>query len=186
VPDAIVLSNYLKTISKEKRKDLRSQIQEIGEKLISKGLLPWDFKIRQFMFSVSENKLYFCDNAVSYSNPSYLVSRFKKMGLPVPKKLLLFSKLESLSVFNVFKRAVRKSLNKKDGDFFLKNEEITPSILLRMKNYIKKKGISFDQRSLSKIYRKTQEYYLSLPEDVLKEIQRSILEDCLEEFDGME
>jgi len=185
ISSAVNLSTYLKTITPEKRKEMRSQIQEIGEKLISIGLLPWDFRPRQFMFSTVENKLYFCDNSISYSNPTYLVFRLRKMGLPVSKNLLTLSKLEKLSVFNLFRKTVRKSLNRKDGAALFTDESLTPSILLRMKNYIKRKGHALDNRSLSKVFSKTQEYYLSFSEDILKEIQRSILKECLEEFDGI-
>jgi hypothetical protein len=101
IPGTVQLPDYLKKANPKTILHIRKEILTIGEKLIQKGLLPWDYKIRQFFYNPKNNKLYLCDNSVAIFSPKLLSRYFKQTRMPIPGKLKSLTTLYTLHPFQL-------------------------------------------------------------------------------------
>jgi len=183
IPDAVPLLDLLNEKNFSRINELRTEIETIGKRLISKNLLPWDFKLRQFFYSKYRKKLYFADNAVAFQDPDQLYALYKKCNLKIPKELYLLNlAYKGNPIKGSFKLARQlvgikpeikvseKLINKKGG-----------VALIKLKNKI----FSVATRQDQIIAKRTIEFYNKLDQKTKKIIQEKILDLCLKNFDNI-
>lgn len=176
ISNAVDLKLYLKKNKRQKEK-IKRKIETIGQKLIAKGLLPFDFQLKQFVFCPRSKKLYLCDNSISFPNPRKLIFYFKKTNLPVPLKLKRLHYSFSLNPIELALNALRVFKKKSTNETLV-------SILKRQASLIKISSLAQKkhQTQTKKIILETIAFYDALPLDVKQKIQKEILKDCLKEF----
>jgi hypothetical protein len=180
IPDAIPLTDVIKSGNKELNLRLRKEIEEIGTKLISKNQLPWDFLIRQFFFSKKSNKLYFSDNSINFNRPDRLAEVYRKCGLNVPMKLRFLELALTKHPVIIMQKATRRALKVKEGEKLAKAIPNKPRLLS-----IKDKLLERYLKDMKVVFKETNRFYREMNEETKRKIQRRILSDLLNSFDSI-
>jgi hypothetical protein len=179
VPDSIELCDYLKKLKTKKDvKKLKFEVNQIGDKLITAGLLPWDFKLKQFFYSPRNKKIYLCDNAVAFYNPKVLLMYYKKANLEIPSKLRMLNLLFSLHPIELILEGARIARRNLKKETIFSADEMTGKL-----NSFRKKGRKLIERDTDKIILNTINYFNSLSLGTKQLIQREVLKDALKEID---
>ncbi len=183
IPDAVPLLDVLNENSLSKTRELRNEIENIGKKLISKNLLPWDFKLRQFFYSKSRKKLYFADNAVAFQNPDQLCALYKECNLRIPQELRLLNFMFENHPFRLAGSIARKLIGAKSKGTFehaISNRRGSKQLMA-----IKRKANSASAIVIQEINKKTIEFYKKLDYKTKNVIQKKVLVLCLRNFDNL-
>jgi outer membrane phospholipase A len=165
ISDALNLRESFKILDKKDKAIVREQIKEYGNKLVEKGLLPWDFKLKNLIYSKKNKKVYIIDNAINFP---YIYD-----FIDLCKKLKIHTKL-SLT----FKQKLFSELRQLKRKLFI---DITITNLF---NYIPKISSSeFRSKVYSpEIQKQVIKEYKSLSFEDRKKIQMFILNETLKEF----
>jgi len=169
IKESVPLSEHLSSLDRKGILKVKEEIKITGERLLEKGLLPWDYTIRNLIFSKKENKLYVCDNMISPSNPKRLHSLIVKSGLKPSKKLILLKRLSQLDLTAGLANGIR-AITKKDS--LVGNSKILAKTKEQLM-YLKRK-----------LFFETKKVYSSLTLEEQKKMQEIILDKCLAEFDA--
>ncbi|NCC70902.1 hypothetical protein EOM09_04940 [bacterium] len=177
ISDAVPLTSHLfRSRGPDFLKKVRLEVKTIGEKLVEKGLLPWDFQLKQFFYSPKASKVYLSDNAISFYNPKTLVKYFKKANVEIPTKLKKIYLIYSLHPFQISREGL-KFINQKT-----KNILFNSSTKL---SALKRDGNAMFEKRLFSLINNTVDFYTSLPLETKQKIQSVLLKECLEEFNSI-
>jgi len=180
ISDALPLIEVFKYKDKILNQRLRTEIENIGNKLIEKNKLPWDFKIRQFFISKHSKNLYFSDNTINMSVPIKLVELYKACKLKVPFKLKLLETAFNAHPVALIRKITRKAL-KVDNGVPIDNVISNKSRFLPLKARL----IARHLKDMNLILIETSKFYEGLPSSTKTKLQRKILDNCLKSFDSL-
>ncbi|MFA5745901.1 MAG: hypothetical protein WCX82_01790 [archaeon] len=167
--DSMVLSDYLKKADKKEILRIKEQLRKQGEILLQNNLLPWDFKIKNLIYSKKDNKVYICDNEISHIHPELLYSLIKRANLQPSRKLKLLRDLSKIKRKVVLIKQKLLNLNKKTSNaetVLQSNKEMKSSKLKRL------------------IHSETKKIYSNLSSQEIKKIQQITFEEFLADLDS--